>query len=100
MAEKAAKFPLRPMPLFVISRGKPVALPPNLPPGFSPDGLETSWRAGQERLVALSPDAQHEIAGESDHYIQISQPALVLAAIRRVVDAVRDPASRRTGGTK
>ena len=33
--------------------------------------------------------------GKSDHYVQIGQPALVVAAIRAVVDAVRDPASWR-----
>jgi pimeloyl-ACP methyl ester carboxylesterase len=100
MAEMAAKIPLRPMPLFVISRGKPVALPPNLPAGFSPQGLETAWRAGQERLAALLPDARHEIAAESDHYVQIAQPALVVDAVRRVVDAVRDRASWRPSRTK
>ena len=100
MAEMAAKTPLRPMPLFVISRGKPVVLPPNLPAGFSAQTLETAWRAGQERLAALLPDARHEIAGESDHYVQIAQPALVVAAVRRVVDAVRDRTSWRSSGTK
>ncbi len=100
MAEMAAKVPLRPMPLFVISRGKPVVLPPNLPAGFSPQELETAWRAGQKGLAALLPDARHEIAAESDHYVQIAQPALVVAAVRRVVNAVRDRASWRPGGTK
>jgi pimeloyl-ACP methyl ester carboxylesterase len=93
MREAAKSAPLRPMPLSVISRGKPVQLPPGVPAAFSPDAFEAAWRKGQRRLAALLPDARHQIAAESDHYVQLEQPALVVEAIRAVVDAVRDPAS-------
>ena len=93
MREAAKSAPLRPLPLYVISRGKPVQLPPGVPAAFSPDAFEAAWREGQRRLAALRPDAQHRIAAASDHYVQIQQPVLVSEAIRAVVDAVRDPAS-------
>jgi pimeloyl-ACP methyl ester carboxylesterase len=37
------------------------------------------------------PDARHVIAAESGHYIQLEQPALVIEAIRQVVEGVRHP---------
>ena len=92
MREAAKSAPLPAMPLYVISRGKPVQLPPGVPPAFSPDAFEVAWREGQRRLAALLPDARHRIAAESDHYIQIEQPDLVVEAIHAVVDGVRDPA--------
>jgi pimeloyl-ACP methyl ester carboxylesterase len=95
MAEAATRRPLPDIPLFVLSRGKPVALPPNVPASFSPAAFEAAWREGQDELVALVPEARHVIATESDHYIQIEQPDLVIDAVRQVVGAVRDPASWR-----
>ncbi len=94
MREALKSAPLRPMPLYVISRWKPVRLPPGSPTAFSPDAFEAAWREGQRRLAALHPDARYQIAAESDHCIQIEQPVLVVDAIRAVVDAARDPASR------
>ncbi|HET7091946.1 MAG TPA: alpha/beta hydrolase, partial [Thermomicrobiales bacterium] len=93
MRQAAAAHPLRRMPLVVLSRGKPVALPPNVPADFSPAAFEAAWRGGQSQLAALEPDAIHVIAAGSDHYIQVEQPALVIAAIRKAVAAVRDPAT-------
>jgi pimeloyl-ACP methyl ester carboxylesterase len=97
MAEAAASRPLQAEPLFVLSRGKPVQLPPDVPGDFSPEAFEKAWREGQNQLAGLVPGARKEIAGQSDHYIQIEQPDLVIDAERAVVDAVRDPASWRQG---
>ena len=97
MAQAAAGTPLKAMPLFVLSRAKPVALPPNVPASFSQAAFEMAWRQGQDRLASLLPDARHVIATESDHYIQIEQPDLVIDAARQVVDAVRDPSTWSTG---
>ena len=97
MAHAAAATPLEVMPLFVLSRAKPVALPPNAPASFSQAAFETAWRQGQDRLASLLPDARHVIATKSDHYIQIEQPDLVIDAVRQVVTAVRDPGTWRTG---
>ena len=85
--------PPREMPLVVLSRGQAMAMPSNLPGGLTGALLEGAWTASQSDLAALLPDARHEIALESEHYIQLQQPELVIAAVRAVVDAVRDPAS-------
>jgi len=95
MSEAARAAPLPALPLFVISRAKPVQFPPDVPSAFSREAFEAAWRKGQARLAALLPDARHEIATESDHYVQIQQPALVVDAIRAVVEAVRNPTSWR-----
>lgn len=95
MAEAANRQPLSEIPLFILSRAKPVALPPDVPVDFSPSAFEAAWRKGQDELAALLPDAKHVVATESDHYIQIEQPDLVVEAVRTVVDAVHDRASSR-----
>jgi pimeloyl-ACP methyl ester carboxylesterase len=90
MRQTARSKPLRPLPLYVLSRGLPITLPQdNLPPRFSLD-LENGWRAGQNQLAALLPDAQHRIARKSEHYIQVEQPNLVVNAVRQVWRAVRE----------
>jgi pimeloyl-ACP methyl ester carboxylesterase len=98
-ATEAVPLPLRPQspgvpfPLVVLSRGQPMAMPADLPGGLTGEGLERAWTAEQDRLAALLPDARHVIARESEHYIQLQQPELVIAAVQQVVDAVRDPSS-------
>jgi pimeloyl-ACP methyl ester carboxylesterase len=92
MRKEAAARPLRPMPFIVLSRGRPYELPPDaaakLPANFSAD-QETIWRSCQDRLAALVPGAKHVIAGKSEHYIETTQPDLVIDAVRQVVDAAR-----------
>ena len=85
-----------PFPLVVLSRGRPMAMPADLPGGLTGEGLERAWTVEQDRLAALLPGARHVIAGESEHYIQLQQPELVIAAVRHVVDAVRDPSTWAT----
>ena len=48
-------------------------------------------RAGS--AATLVPEARHVIARESEHYIQLQQPELVIEAVHQVVGAVRDPSS-------
>ena len=62
-----------------------------MPANFSQDAFEAAWRKGQDQLAALLTDAKHVVATNSDHYIQLEQPDLVIDAVRQVVDAVRDP---------
>jgi pimeloyl-ACP methyl ester carboxylesterase len=90
MRRARAAHPLPDLPLVVISRTKPVALPPNVPAGFSPDAFEAAWRAGQDRLAELAVGARRIIAGKSDHYVQLSEPELVIDAARSMVEAVRN----------
>jgi pimeloyl-ACP methyl ester carboxylesterase len=81
--------PLRPLPLYVLARGRPIALPlSSLPPDFS-FKLEAAWRQGQDQLATLLPDARYRIAKKSEHYIQVEQPDLVVKAIREVWMAAR-----------
>jgi pimeloyl-ACP methyl ester carboxylesterase len=93
MLDAAAVSPLRSIPLVVMSRGQVMAMPADLPGGLSGALLEAAWQSAQEGLAGLLPDARHVIATESEHYIQLQQPELVIDAVRDVVDAVRDPAS-------
>lgn len=90
MRETTGAKPLRPLPLIVLSRGRPIEdLPPDLPPYF-PAAFEADWRAGQNQLAALLPDSQHFFAQKSGHYIPVMQPGLVVNAIRQVVRATRE----------
>jgi pimeloyl-ACP methyl ester carboxylesterase len=88
MKRTAKEKPLRPMPLVVLARGKPIALPEGLPAGFS-DLLESSWRERQLYLASLIANSDFVVAQESDHYIQVEQPELVAGAVRRELDAIR-----------
>jgi len=79
-------------PLVVLSRDE-VDVPQG--PGISAEDLERFETANdemQDELAALSPLGRRIIAKGSGHYIQVSQPELVIDAIRDVVGAVRDPA--------
>jgi pimeloyl-ACP methyl ester carboxylesterase len=89
-----AAQPLHELPLVVLSRGSeddvPAELAADLPPGFV-DAHAAAPQEGQARLAALVPDARHVIATDSGHYIQLEQPALVIEAIRQVVEGVHHP---------
>lgn len=61
---------------------------------WSTPAEEGDKRTTVYQLASLAPAAQHVIATHSGHYIQLDQPGLVRAAVKRVVDAVR--AGRRT----
>ena len=90
MRDAAAATPYQGKPLVVITRTEPFGIPEESL-GFSPDTLEQAWLAAQMDLIALTPDARHLVADRSAHYVQITQPDVVIAAIRSVVDAVREP---------
>jgi pimeloyl-ACP methyl ester carboxylesterase len=88
MRQAQARSPLPRLPLVVLSHRKHFVLPASLPAEFSPI-LERAWRAMQDQLAHLVPGAQHVIATHSGHYIQLDQPGLVRANIKRVVNDVR-----------
>lgn len=96
MRQAAAKSPLRPMPLVVLTHGRPW----DWPQGYPVAALEALWTRLQHRLVALVPNARLVVAARSQHYIQLDQPDLVIDEIRQVVEAVRNPASWTTRGTR
>jgi pimeloyl-ACP methyl ester carboxylesterase len=74
-------------PLVVLSRGRPDPLP-----GLDAAGnrhYEEQWRTLQSALVGLSTRARQVTARDSGHYIHLSEPQLVVAAIREVVQQAR-----------
>jgi pimeloyl-ACP methyl ester carboxylesterase len=90
-AQMSAATPLQPMPLVVLSAGQPD--PATFPDGWPMDAEATLHAELQTDLAGLVPGGRLVVAPESGHYIQQSRPDLVVAAIRNVVEAVRDPAS-------
>ncbi len=64
------------VPLVVISRGRPITN------RTSQRGRrEVLWRQLQQAFVDQHPGAMHLIAHHSGHYIQLEQPALVVAGV-------------------
>jgi pimeloyl-ACP methyl ester carboxylesterase len=88
-----AGTPLHSMPVFVLTHGRPDRS------GSDPRLVaadERLWRKLQDELAGLVPNSQHVIAKKSGHDIQHEQPQLAVAAIRDVVQAVRDPGTWKT----
>ena len=79
MRAAAAASPLRPMPLVVLTHGRPW----DWPPGYPAVALEAVWLPLQEKLAALVPDGRLVVAEQSGHFIPGDQPDLVIDAIRR-----------------
>lgn len=71
-------------PLRVIAHGKPFP--------SQQAGLEVGWRAGQERLTALSDRGCLIVADRCGHGIAQEDPDLVAQEIRQVVEQVRQGA--------
>ncbi|MFM0167891.1 alpha/beta fold hydrolase [Paraburkholderia sediminicola] len=80
--------PLRSMPLVVLAHGIPFAAPFQ---GWPSDKMERIMSALQKDLSQLASGARFKVAAKSGHNIHQDQPELVIAAIRQVVEAVRDP---------
>jgi pimeloyl-ACP methyl ester carboxylesterase len=74
----------RGLPLVVISKTEPFPLPAEVS-GFTPKQLEHVWARAQDQLAALEPLTPHVIATGSDHYVQVRQPDVVIAATRLVI---------------
>lgn len=89
------KVPFPNVPLSVISHGRPFGIPDGLPGGLTPAALERAWTYSQDKLAKLTPGAAHLVAERSFHYIQFSQPRLVIDQAKRVVRAVRHQRGRR-----
>ncbi len=80
VSQVAAAPPFPPIPTVVLTRTEPFVIPPTVP---SEQGakLEQAWREAAADLVALRPQTPHIVATGSDHFIQIHQPDLVVAAV-------------------
>jgi pimeloyl-ACP methyl ester carboxylesterase len=90
MRQAATGSPLRPMPIVVLTHGQPFDTSADAL-GFPPEALERAWTASQAELAGLVPQARFFVAAASGHYIELQQPALVIEAIRQVVEGVRHP---------
>lgn len=79
MAElRSSPMQLADKPLFVLSRG--------LKDGFSPEIL-TVWLDLQASLAKRSSNGNLVIANGSGHYIQFSEPELIISSVRQVIDS-------------
>lgn len=77
------------VPLAVVSKTKPFAVPPGTPKSLLVS-LERAWPKVQQTLVNLEPQTPHFLATGSDHYVQIHDPDLTIGAIRLVVGRVNN----------
>ena len=85
VAELAAAPPLRKgLPLVVLSKTEPFPIPETVK-DVSATKLDRIWNKTQNQLVTLEPNTPHLIATGSDHYVQVRQPDLVIAAARLVI---------------
>jgi pimeloyl-ACP methyl ester carboxylesterase len=82
-----ADQPLRPLPLAVLTHGRPFQ---ELMPDWPGEAFERMWLGMQQDLAALVPNARFSIASQAGHNIHQDQPALVIEAVRQVVVGVRD----------
>ena len=93
-AQMSAAAPLAPMPLVVLSAG--VADPAFFPPGWPMEEEAKLHAELQADLAGLVPNGRLVVAEQSGHYIQQTQPDLIVAAIHDVVQAVRNPSTWTT----
>jgi len=78
---------LRSMPLAVLTKTEPFRISPgSLPPGLTLSDIDNSYNSAQGYLVDLAPTTPQVFATGSEHYIQLSQPDLVINAARLVID--------------
>jgi hypothetical protein len=64
------------MPLAIVQHGRPIVGDAAV--------LEKHWSEGQQRLAALSSRSV-VFTSDTDHNIEIRQPAIIAEAIRRVI---------------
>jgi pimeloyl-ACP methyl ester carboxylesterase len=74
-------------PLVVLSRGK-LEGPPGVPPAYVVR-VDAAWKAGHDRLAALSSGGSNTVVSGAGHYIQIDRPDAVINAVRRTVMELR-----------
>jgi pimeloyl-ACP methyl ester carboxylesterase len=92
-----AATPLRPMPLVVLADNHPVD-PSEYPDGWPVQAMSDAFFAMQNDLATLAPGAEF-IVTEQGSYIHQAEPEVVVDAIQRVVEAVRQGETvTRSGG--
>jgi pimeloyl-ACP methyl ester carboxylesterase len=80
IAQVAAAPSFPQVPTVVLSRTEPFAIPATVPPERGAK-VEQAWQQATSDLIALRPQTPHFFATGSDHYVQIHQPDVVVAAV-------------------
>jgi pimeloyl-ACP methyl ester carboxylesterase len=83
-----AKLSFGDKPLIVLTRGNQEGAP-GIPPA-SVAAIEAAWKAGHDRIAALSTRGISVVVPATGHYIQVEQPETVIDAVRRVVTGLRN----------
>ncbi len=84
--------PLPAVPVVVISKTEPFGgLPATMPAGLTGEDIEQLWPQVQAGVVQIAPQTPQIMATGSDHYIQVRQPDLVVAATRLVITRAAAP---------
>lgn len=79
-------LPLPPMPLAVLTKTEPFRVQPgSLPTGITLAEIDTASSSAQRYFVEFVPTTPQIFATGSDHYVQLSQPDLVINATRLVI---------------
>jgi pimeloyl-ACP methyl ester carboxylesterase len=92
MDEVERARPLRRMALAVLTRTEPVQVPPGLlPRGLTVRQIDEAYNSAQDDLVRLAPATPHIFATGSEHYIQLSQPDLVIVTTQLLMRRVHRP---------
>jgi pimeloyl-ACP methyl ester carboxylesterase len=82
--------PLSPIPIAVLTKTEPFRIAPNsLPAGITVPDIDRAYESAQDYFVALSPTTPHVMATDSEHYIQLSQPDLVIKTTELVISRVQ-----------
>ncbi len=92
LAEAGTLRQLGDRPLFVLTATKPMAATDRKSMKMSEaqaTEYEARWVQMQNEEASWSSRSQHQLVPESGHYIQFEKPAVVIAAVRSVVDSVR-----------
>ena len=84
MERELSNGPMEKIPVVILVRGLAVDLPATAPPKFG-SVIEPAWRRSEEQLALAVPHIKYVIAKNSGHYIQLDEPAVVVQAIRDVV---------------
>lgn len=89
--EETADLPLATLgdlPLIVLSRGQEDPSPALTATEVAQNA--EAWQRMQAELAALSTQSQHIYAEQSGHYLQLQQPALVIDAIKQMIQTAQD----------
>ena len=86
--EQAPALPA--MPLVVLTKTESFAGldPSTMPPGITVDQVNALYERAEDYFVGLAPTTPHVFATGSDHYIQFSQPDLIVRSTDLVLERI------------